>query len=49
MRCTLFTCSSAKHLVMAIQDAPANIHNVCRSSLFVYVHSDCVHCHKYLP
>ena len=28
MRCTLFTCSSAKHLAMAIQDAPANIHKV---------------------
>ena len=39
MRCTPFTCSSVKHLVMAIQDAPANIHEVCRSSLFVYVDS----------
>ena len=31
--------SSAKHFVMDIQDTPADIHEVCRSNLFVCVDS----------
>ena len=39
MRCTPFTFSSAQHLAMAIQDAPAYIPEVFRSSSFVFVDS----------
>ena len=39
MRCTQFTLGSVQHLAMAIQDAPACIHRMCRSSPFVCVDS----------